>query len=292
MKSRKQQKRVPKEKKVSSKKPSKMPPNLNQSLPDPPKEFNVPLLPLVNSQEKVQPFKIASGTHFNIMTPGTYKLFGSPALRPTAAAETLVGSNGTKLEIAGSFIAKVSCHGRTFELPFLVSTSDGARNLLGRQGIQILRLNWNKIFKGDPNGPTFQEDDSTPLSYFLEQGTTSDLLITVLINCIIVKMVFDSSASRSRINPEEYNYCYGIKPVLNTEVGHILIKDAANQKLELKGEFLAATRFPSICYGYCKQSHYLKLLVTKKNYEKNIFGTDWFHQLDELDFNQIFSFIR
>jgi len=212
MKSRKQQKRVPKEKKVSSKnKVNKVPNKLNVSLPDPPKEFYVPLLPLVNSQEKVQPFKIASGTHFNRMTPATHKQFGSPALRPTAACETLVGSNGTKLEIAGSFLAKVSCHGRTFELPFLVSTSDGARNLLGRQGIQILRLNWNKIFKGE-RGPTFQEDDNTPLSYFLEQGPTSDLLITVLINNIIVKMVFDSSASRSRINPEDYaDMC--VKPI-------------------------------------------------------------------------------
>ena len=172
------------------------------------------------------------------------------------------------------------------------------RNLLGRRGISALRLNWNKIFKLDKDGDTFQtEEDHLEFPIHAE---TSEIRIPVIVNGKRTEMTFDSGAGLSKMH---YHFWMQIgKPNLDKNIKSNYF-DAGNNPIGVEGHFLAEVRFPNLCKGVF-HDHPLPLLVTKEEpdevlkmvyehygYPPGIFGLNWINGSD-LDMNEIFNRIK
>ncbi len=223
--------------------------------------------------------KIDSGCHNAIINLKVWRALGSPKLKPCKVKR--LGSSGVEVIVLGYFIATVNYLGRSFHLPIQVSGKEDTRNLLGRRWFPILNLNWNRIFHREllPQIPRFRRADEIPQLPvdFLNEVRTKHFYVTIFVNGVNLRMLFDSGAYHSKIGIIEWERlgCPTLEPC------NITILDTANNPLDLKGQLRVDVRYKGEVYGQ------LLLLVVNKR-SKRILGTDWYRCI-KFDFNKIFS---
>lgn len=235
----------------------------------------------VKLNNKVVKMKIDSGCHNSIINLKVWRALGSPKLKPCKAKR--FGSSGAEVIIIGYFIVKVSYLGRSFDLPIQVSGKEDTRNLIGRRWFPILNLNWNRIFHREclPYIPRFRQADEIPMlpADFLKEVRTKHFYVTIFVNGVKIRILFDSGATHTKIGIIEWERlgCPTLEPC------NMTILDTANQPLDIKGQLRVNVRYKG-------EEHRQLLLVVmnKRGNNKCILGTNWYRCI-KFDFNKIFS---
>ena len=221
--------------------------------------------------------KIDSGAHDSIINRLVWKQLGEPPLEPVLRKR--LAASGAQVDVLGRFCASIKYDNCVYQLPLQVSGREDTRNLMGRLWFVSIRLNWNRLFHRDP-GPRFLPAVPYPIP-LLKGSRTSHLFVSVKIDRVDMKMMFDSGATQTKIGTEEWEMlgCPNLDPC------RITIKDTANNQLRVKGQFTATVEYDG------EEHRGMPVIVAESLQCRCVIGTNWYEQI-KFDFNHIFNDLR